>query len=402
MTPQTRTSLKELQQLDQEIAAVRAAALGFEPLLDEVDAPVLRLEQDVHSLEKRLTEIRLEEKRIELTIEERRVRADKLQGRMEAVRNVREEAAVHAELEMVRRALEGEEQEALSLLDQINRLEERLQEQGQAYRESLAEVEPRRKELVQQQEDSAKQLEALSAKRDQFAAGIDPSERRIYDSIMAGSREVAVSELTQDGACGNCFNMVPLQVQNRIRHSDAMIRCEGCGVILTPESPEGLALAEAEGERIEQALKASTDLRDAERALISEAVAIEDAEEAESAAVIARREAALVVDDADDVLDDALEAEEVPSDNVPAGTLVFEQVAPDEAPSDESAVEAATPDDPPETVLVFEDVVPDEVPVDAPPPASAASIELSGAPPAAEENTEDAEDAEAQEPTADA
>jgi hypothetical protein len=402
MTPQTRTSLKELQQLDQEIAAVRAAALGFEPLLDEVDAPVLRLEQDVHSLEKRLTEIRLEEKRIELTIEERRVRADKLQGRMEAVRNVREEAAVHAELEMVRRALESEEQEALSLLDQINRLEERLQEQGQAYRESLAEVEPRRKELVQQQEDSAKQLEALSAKRDQFAAGIDPSERRIYDSIMAGSREVAVSELTQDGACGNCFNMVPLQVQNRIRHSDAMIRCEGCGVILTPESPEGLALAEAEGERIEQALKASTDLRDAERALISEAVAIEDAEEAESAAVIARREAALVVDDADDVLDDALEAEEVPSDNVPAGTLVFEQVAPDEAPSDESAVEAATPDDPPETVLVFEDVVPDEVPVDAPPPASAASIELSGAPPAAEENTVDAEDAEAQEPTADA
>jgi predicted nucleic acid-binding Zn-ribbon protein len=402
MTPQTRTSLKELQQLDQEIAAVRAAALGFEPLLDEVDAPVLRLEQDVHSLEKRLTEIRLEEKRIELTIEERRVRADKLQGRMEAVRNVREEAAVHAELEMVRRALESEEQEALSLLDQINRLEERLQEQDQAYRESLAEVEPRRKELVQQQEDSAKQLEALSAKRDQFAAGIDPSERRIYDSIMAGSREVAVSELTQDGACGNCFNMVPLQVQNRIRHSDAMIRCEGCGVILTPESPEGLALAEAEGERIEQALKASTDLRDAERALISEAVAIEDAEEAESAAVIARREAALVVDDADDVLDDALEAEEVPSDNVPAGTLVFEQVAPDEAPSDESAVEAATPDDPPETVLVFEDVVPDEVPVDAPPPASAASIELSGAPPAAEENTEDAEDAEAQEPTADA
>ena len=99
MTPQTRTSLKELQQLDQEIAAVRSATQGFEPLLEEVDEPVLRLEQEVQALEKRLTEIRLEENRIELTIEERRARAAKLQKRMDAVRNVREEAAVHAELD---------------------------------------------------------------------------------------------------------------------------------------------------------------------------------------------------------------------------------------------------------------------------------------------------------------
>ena len=78
MTPQTRTYLKELQNLDQEIAVVRAARQSFEPLLEEVDEPVLRLEQDVQALEKRLTEIRLDENRIELTIEERRARAAKL------------------------------------------------------------------------------------------------------------------------------------------------------------------------------------------------------------------------------------------------------------------------------------------------------------------------------------
>ena len=122
MTPQTRTSLKELQNLDQEIAALRSATQSFAPLMEEVDEPVLRLEQEVQALEKRLTEIRLEENRIELTIEERRVRAAKLQERMQAVRNVREVVVWHADLEMVRRALESEEQEALSLLDQIKRL----------------------------------------------------------------------------------------------------------------------------------------------------------------------------------------------------------------------------------------------------------------------------------------
>ena len=279
MTPQTRTYLKELQNLDQEIAVVRAARQSFEPLLEEVDEPVLRLEQDVQALEKRLTEIRLEENRIEVTIEERRARAAKLQERMDAVRNVREEAAVHAELEMVRQALESEEQEALSLLDQIKRLEERHEEQEGAYREALAEVEPRREELVKERQASESKLEALQAEREAFAAGIDPGERRIYDSIMAGATDVALAELTHDGACGNCYNMVPLQIQNQICHTDTMIRCEGCGVILTPESPEGLARAQEEGERIERALKASTEQRDAERAVVSEAVALEQAEE---------------------------------------------------------------------------------------------------------------------------
>ena len=328
--------------MDQKIAAVRSASEGFEPLLEEVDAPVLRLEQEVEALEKRLTEIKLEENRLELTIEERRVRGAKLQGRMEAVRNVREEAAVHAELDMVRRALESEEQEALSLLDQIKRLEDRHEEQEAVYREALAEVEPRRKELVKEQAESEGKLETLQADRDAFAAGIDPDERRIYDSIMAGAREVAVAELTQDGACGNCYNMVPLQVRNQIRHTDEMFRCEGCGVILTPESAEGLALAREEGERIGQALKESTDLRDAERAAVSEAKALEEA----SASEVAQEEA---------------DTDEAPAGALALGGLIFEDI-----PAEEPPVESVASDDSPADELAVEEVGSDEVPAEKP------------------------------------
>ncbi len=339
MTPQTRTSLKELQNLDQAIAAIRSSAQSFDLLLEEVNAPVARLEQEVEALEKRLTELKLEENRIELTIEERRVRAAKLQERMDAVRNVREEAAVHAELEMVRRALESEEQEALSLLDQIKRLEGQSEEQEAAYQEALAEVEPHRKGLVEEQQSADGKLEALQAERDAFAAGIDPGERRIYDSIMAGARDVAVAELTQDGACGNCYNMVPLQIQNQIRHGEGMIRCEGCGVILTPESEEGLARAREEGERIERALKASTDQRDEERAALSEAEALEEAEqaavaEATTAEASAAKASGPISDDpAPDIMSDSV------FDTLAAEELVFEDVASDDAPADESAVE---------------------------------------------------------------
>jgi predicted nucleic acid-binding Zn-ribbon protein len=404
MTPQTRTSLKELQQLDQEIAAVRSASEGFEPLLEEVDAPVLRLEQEVEALEKRLTEIKLEENRIELTIEERRVRAAKLQERMEAVRNVREEAAVHAELDMVRRALESEEQEALSLLDQIKRLEERHEEQEAAYREALAEVEPRRKELVQEQAETESKLETLQADRDAYAAGIDPGECRIYDSIMAGARDVALAELTQDGACGNCYNMVPLQVQNQIRHTDEMIRCESCGVILTPESAEGLALAQEEGERIERALKASTELRDVERAAVSEANALEEAEEASregSTPAVAPEEAA----------PEEIDTDEAPSGALDLGSLIFEDIHAEEPPVEGVAVDDSSADE-----LAVEEVGSDEVPVEKPRLEAANAWEKAdageevnageGAHDVATEEPGDegpgAEEIELQEPTADA
>ena len=379
MTPQTRTSLKELQNLDQAIAAIRSSAQSFDLLLEEVNAPVARLEQEVEALEKRLTELKLEENRIELTIEERRVRAAKLQERMDAVRNVREEAAVHAELEMVRRALESEEQEALSLLDQIKRLEERSEEQEAAYQEALAEVEPHREELVEEQQSADGKLEALQAERDAFAAGIDPGERRIYDSIMAGARDVAVAELTQDGACGNCYNMVPLQIQNQIRHGEGMIRCEGCGVILTPESEEGLARAREEGERIEQALKASTDQRDEERAALSDAEALEEAEQAAIAeATTAEASAAGPISDdpAPDMMSGsvfdtlaaevAIEGQPVASDGALAEVLglkaVTEDVVSNVVPAEEPAIAAVTEDAAGE--LVFEDVASDDAPAD--------------------------------------
>jgi len=375
MTPQTRTSLKDLQDLDQEIAAVRLTSEGFEPLLEEVDAPVLRLEQEVEALEKRLTDIKLEENRIELTIEERRVRAAKLQGRMEAVRNVREEAAVHAELEMVRRALASEEQEALSLLDQIKRLEERHEEQEAAYREALAEVEPRRKTLVQEQAETESKLETLQADRDAFAAGIDSGERRIYDSIMAGARDVALAELTQDGACGNCYNIVPLQIQNRIRHTEEMIRCEGCGVILTPESAQGLALAQEEEARIGRALRASTDQRDAERVAVSEADALEEAEE------VAAKEGSTPEAAPEETTLEEIDTDPAPSGALALGGLIFEDISAEERP-----VEGVAVDESPADKLAAEEV-----------PAERPRLEAANA---GEEA--DAEEAEPKEPTADA
>jgi predicted nucleic acid-binding Zn-ribbon protein len=232
MTQQHRTALKELQKLDRMIHATRQRIQDFDPLFAEVEEPALVLEAELATSRNRIKEMKLEERRLERSSEEKRERIKRLDERLGSVRNLREEAAVSAELEMVKRSLQNDEQEAMSLIDQLRKGEERATELEAAHTLASSEVEPKKAQLLSDREQARGELASMQKERDGFAQGMDAAELRIYEAIRDGGRRTAVSELTEDGACGNCFGMVPPQHQNDVRHGASLIRCEACGVIL--------------------------------------------------------------------------------------------------------------------------------------------------------------------------
>lgn len=243
-------NLKELQDLDLQIHEQHKALEAFEPLLAEVDEPVLVLEQEVTALRKRLQEFETEERRLERSADDRRARAKTLETRLQTVRNLREEAAVHAEQDLLRRALEADEQEALSLLDQIRKIEGVLEEKEAALSEAQAELEPRRKALVEERSQAVEAMESLVERREAYARTVDPRYLRVYEGIKAGiragARPLMVADLTPDGACGRCFSMIPLQLQQEVRAANSLLRCEGCGVILSVSDEGDQASTEGE------------------------------------------------------------------------------------------------------------------------------------------------------------
>ncbi|GMV05402.1 MAG: hypothetical protein AMXMBFR53_16810 [Gemmatimonadota bacterium] len=241
MTEQSRTALKQLQNLDLRVLEARQRIGDFDPLFAEVEEPALVLEGEVNTTRNRLQEMRTESRRLDISTEEKRTRLKRLEERLGSVRNLREEAAVSAELDMIRRALQSDEQETYTLIDQIRKLETRLAELEAALAEAKALVEPRKHELLAQRDAAKADLAGLEAKREAFAGEIPEKELRLYEGIRSGGRRQAVAELTEDGACGNCFGVVPLQLQNEVRHGTSLIRCEACGVILAAPSPEGSA-----------------------------------------------------------------------------------------------------------------------------------------------------------------
>lgn len=237
MTDHTRHALKELQRLDEELRTARDEIAEVNEAIADVDEPAIALEAEVERARSRLRELRIEERRVELSTRERESRIERLDERLKGVRNVREEAAVSAELEMVRRALETDEQESYSLIDQLRKLELQLEELQSALDQAREEIEPRKAELEADRLQRQKSVGELEVRREEFVAAMPANEVRIYEGIRRGGRRRAVATLTDDGACGHCFTVLPLQLQNEVRHGTELIRCEGCGVILAQPEP---------------------------------------------------------------------------------------------------------------------------------------------------------------------
>ena len=248
MTQRRRTALKELQELDQDLLDAKEGIQDYDTKFEAVENPALVLESETVRTRSRVQEMKLEERRLELSLEEKKTRQERLDERLGSVKNLREEAAVSAELEMVKRALQSDEQEAFSLLDQIRTLEDKLADLEVRYAEAKGLVEPALAALIAERDAGKAAVAALVAQRESFVAGMDPVELKLYEGIRRGGRRKAVAELTLDGACANCFGVIPLQLQNEIRHGNGLHRCEACGVILAapdPDAAEAEAAAEA-------------------------------------------------------------------------------------------------------------------------------------------------------------
>lgn len=241
------TALRELQRLDRKIRDLLREVEGFDPLLAEVEDPALRLEGDLEQLRKRLEQMRQDRRRLERSAQERRERAQLLDERLNQVTNVREEAAVRTEVEMVRRALEADERDMFQISDQIGRAEGQEAELQAKADAARAEVEPRQAELLERRSRFQGRMASFREVRTTYLEQLGPTERRIYESFHSAGRAVVVTQITDDGACGFCFNVVPLQLQNEIRRGTSLIRCEACGVLLTnePELPEEESEVEA-------------------------------------------------------------------------------------------------------------------------------------------------------------
>jgi predicted nucleic acid-binding Zn-ribbon protein len=225
-------ALLALQEIDAEIARAQARVDEFKPKQDALEAPVATLEREVVSTRAKLEELRAEQQRLHQNSDQKRDRLQYYQDRLMKVRNSREEAAAKTELDLVKRAVEADNADLKSVGEQATRTDLKLDDLERQLAKVRANIEAEQLQLMEQREAAELELQQLRDRRANEAARIDEPSRRLYDRVRAGKSRQVLAPMTSEGACGNCFNILPLQEQQDVRNAVSLRRCEGCGVIL--------------------------------------------------------------------------------------------------------------------------------------------------------------------------
>jgi uncharacterized protein len=225
-------ALVALQQMDDEIARIQVRVEEYTPQLEELEAPVAAATRELEQTRAKLEELRSEVRRLEGNAAQKRARLRSYEERLARSRTSREEAAVRAEIDLVRKALEADLSDIRQFSEQATRTDlkgDDLQRQADRLQ---AEIEARHGELVAARSAVEAELAAMRDRRENHALRLDPQSRRLYERIRGGRSRLTLAPLTDEGACGNCFNVLPIQEQSMVRRGETLHRCEACGVIL--------------------------------------------------------------------------------------------------------------------------------------------------------------------------
>ncbi|MEX1182209.1 MAG: C4-type zinc ribbon domain-containing protein [Gemmatimonadota bacterium] len=225
-------ALLALQDIDDEIAGAQARFDAFAPRLSVLEKPVAAVERELALTSTRLAEMRTEHSRLQVNAQQKEERLQTYHERLEKARTAREESALRAELDLVRGALEADRTDLRHLGDQTTRTDLKVDDLTRQLEKAKEAIEEERATLLEERAAVETELALLQQKRENHAVRLDQQSRRLYERVRGQRSRRVVAPMTDEGACGNCFNILPLQEQTEVRRGATLHRCEGCGVIL--------------------------------------------------------------------------------------------------------------------------------------------------------------------------
>lgn len=228
-------ALYELQKIDSKIDEINK-------LKGELPLEVQDLEDEIAGLDTRIANITAEvdalsqaSKQRKDEIEQAKTLIAKYEGQQNNVRNNREFDSLSKEIEYQRLEIELCEKKIKEASAEIKVKKKLIEEAQTAVSERRVDLEAKQKELAGIDEETAQEMEKLTAQSEASAAKIDARLLSAYRRIRANVRNgLAVVTVKRD-ACGGCYNRIPPQRQLDIRMSKKVTVCEYCGRILVSD-----------------------------------------------------------------------------------------------------------------------------------------------------------------------
>lgn len=223
--------LLELQRIDDRLLDIERRASSLPAKLEALEAERTNTRQEIERQEAMLEEASRRRRHLDRELEDESAKLQDLLSKQLSIKTNEEYSALQHEIEFTRRSMSEKEDEILSLLEEIDRLDAQIEEVKRSAAGRKEEIEQAESELrvrVKELEDAA------AVKRDErlrLSKRIDRPVLERYERILESKGDSAVAVVV-DGACGGCYKRLPPQTLVEVKRSDRLMECQGCGRIL--------------------------------------------------------------------------------------------------------------------------------------------------------------------------
>ena len=156
---------------------------------------------------------------------------NKLNERLNIVRNNAEYQATLFEIESVRKDRDTTQDDGLKILEALDGLKTNASETEQAFNAERAIFEGFLAEAEKMRSERAADIAAARKKRDEAADGLPPDLLREYEGLYKTRAHSAVTAV-EASFCQGCYNKVTPNDYARVMGSQAIVRCGSCQRIL--------------------------------------------------------------------------------------------------------------------------------------------------------------------------
>jgi predicted nucleic acid-binding Zn-ribbon protein len=228
---ETLDLLLSLQQIDDEIDALRADEEEIPQLKEEAEAQVRELENMVKAHKQESLDLAKLRKDRETEMEATAQKKAKFQGQQFQVKTNREYEALQHEITSLASQVSSFEDQILEILDRSEKVSKAIADGEKALAAALEKVKQEHAELDRKGAELARVMAVKTDARTSLIAGLDSPLLARYERIRGVKNGLAVATI-KNGACGGCFRRIPPQEMQILRRSDRIITCEGCGRLI--------------------------------------------------------------------------------------------------------------------------------------------------------------------------
>ena len=228
--------LAALQQVDQRLQRKERDLQELRQQVSAIVQEVASKEREAQERQQRINELETRHRVIEKQLKEEEAKIKEKRVRLNRIRNERELLALRREIDLMKEANGKLEDEALALLEQIEREKPLLAEicaQVEALKDQIGQETSRIEVRVAVLEQEVRQERA---EREQIVRRLDAELCARYERIFSRRGGVAVVEI-RDGTCQGCHMRLPPHMCNQIQSSylqnqGTIFQCPHCGRIL--------------------------------------------------------------------------------------------------------------------------------------------------------------------------